>query len=837
MRLPTALEQWAAEHNDQLSADTLDEVRIIAAALTDSPLAERSISEPIEDLNSSLNTTFSPPRAERAATLLRIVATWADKRPSDPPRFQPAAVALPLVESSQSPYPEEIGAPALFGSDRVDEEDQGRLYGPNRPWKAIGGTVLSLVILAGVAAAGWYWFSQRDASSETAQSTDEATTQQTPEDQATNGDASTDQGADDQASNEQVAGDGDDAAPTTDATQEPESLAPTAWADTMPILNSGTAEILASTYAVSPANRAVLTGHTAAITGIVISDDGRVLTSGADRRLVDWGADVTLANPDVLNVPSPLTVLERTADQLIIAGDTDGNVTIISLVDESDPIILPVHDVAISAAAELSDGRLAVASVDGDISVFAINEPNNAITLNHATEITAVIGLPNGRLAAAAVDGTVLLWSADSGGELLEISTLESPVTSLALLADGRLATASLTGAIHIVSPESPGESPIVLPGHVGAVRALYEITMPDGEQALVSGGDDTTLRLWNVADQTQRLVLEGHGDIISGLDSLPDGRLVSASGDGTGRVWDLTLEPSRPVIAPHTWNLSAIYPWKNDQFVTGGIDGKIVLASTSETTEPVLISEHQAPIVGVVVFGDTGLIGETEIASSDIVSLDALSVLHVTSAQATAPYIEITVAPGATALDLHPQAGLVTGHADGTVRVHDLTQETATIEAHGSGVNHVAVLSSGLIASAGQDNTVRIIDLDDPGTLPVFDLHTGPVDVVIELPDGRIASAGSDGIYVYSAEGLAQDHVRLNGQRSRTISLVGLGQDRLISTGDDGRVRLWDLTTPEAEPVTLIDIPGVVNPYLSQADNGLFVAGAARGYVVFSAN
>jgi len=143
--------------------------------------------------------------------------------------------------------------------------------------------------------------------------------------------------------------------------------------------------------------------------------------------------------------------------------------------------------------------------------------------------------------------------------------------------------------------------------------------------------------------------------------------------------------------------------------------------------------------------------------------------------------------------------------------------------------------LVSGLVASAGQDMTVRILDFDNPDQIPVFDLHTAPVDVVIELPDGRIASAGSDGIYIYTVEGLAQDHIRLNGQRSRTISLVALSNDRLISTGDDGRVRLWDLTSPESEPTTLVDVPGIVNPHLIQAGNGLFVAGAARGYVVFT--
>ena len=64
---------------------------------------------------------------------------------------------------------------------------------------------------------------------------------------------------------------------------------------------------------------------------------------------------------------------------------------------------------------------------------------------------------------------------------------------------------------------------------------------------------------------------------------------------------------------------------------------------------------------------------------------------------------------------------------------------------------------------------------------------------------------------------------------------MVALPNNQLVSTGDDGRVRLWDLNRPESESITLVDIPGIINPHVIQANNGLFVAGAARGYVIFA--
>ena len=872
MRVAAALEQWAAEHNDQLSPETLGEVGTIAETIRTSAYADLQINDLGDNVADRLGELFSPARAERANTLVGVVAGWMKKRPASPsssdPNGQPESVEdatfdddhdndgedgqaldgaaddssfeadttfatdtvalgtrgtdedLPVAHFAQpavSPAPalpppdladDWVEAPAFLRSDKIDEEDDVRLYGPKRPWKPIAGTFFALLLLGAIGFGGWYWYTQRNDAVE-------ATT--TPPDIAT---ATVD--ADTEPATSQPT-----AAPTAASTLPPEPTpeVPTFWAETTPILNSGTAQIAASTYAVSPANRAVLTGHTAAITGVVVSDDGRVLTSGADRRLVDWGADVTLADPDVLNVPSPLTVLERTLDQRIIAGDTAGNVSIIDLVDVSEPVVVAVHTVAISAAAELTDGRLAIASVDGDVDVFALDSPTDRVILPHDVEVTSVAALPDGSIATAAVDGVIRLWPANGADTPGQIATLGAPVTAMIVLADGRIAAASVDGDIHVVLAEDGASDPLVLPGHIGAIRSLFQITLPDGTSALASGGDDTTIRLWDLTTKTQLRVLEGHGDIISGIDVLPDGRLVSTSGDGTGRVWDLTVPPSRPVIAPHDWNLSAIHAWDNDLFVTGGIDGKVVVASTSELSEPRLLTQHDAPVVGVA-----------SLQTGDVVSLDASSVLRVSqpTGDASGP-VEFNVGPGATSLDVRESLGVVTGHADGSVRFHDFAEEVGSIDAHGSGVNDVVALVSGLVASAGQDMTVRILDFDNPDQIPVFDLHTAPVDVVIELPDGRIASAGSDGIYIYTVEGLAQDHIRLNGQRSRTISLVALSNDRLISTGDDGRVRLWDLTSPESEPTTLVDIPGIVNPHLIQAGNGLFVAGAARGYVVFT--
>jgi WD40 repeat protein len=64
----------------------------------------------------------------------------------------------------------------------------------------------------------------------------------------------------------------------------------------------------------------------------------------------------------------------------------------------------------------------------------------------------------------------------------------------------------------------------------------------PDGK-SLVSGSWDKTVRVWNVADGSQRACLHGHQDEVLDVTVSPDGRhIVSGSSDRTIRSWDMAI-------------------------------------------------------------------------------------------------------------------------------------------------------------------------------------------------------------------------------------------------------------------------------------------------------
>ena len=140
----------------------------------------------------------------------------------------------------------------------------------------------------------------------------------------------------------------------------------------------------------------------------------------------------------------------------------------------------------------------------------------------------------------------------------------------------------------------------------------------------------------------------------------------------------------------------------------------------------------------------------------------------------------------------------------DETIRIWDpLSGETLTIlQGHTGTVTSVCALQAGgrdLIASAGDDETIRIWDPLSGETLTILQGHTGTVTSVCALQAGGrdlIASAGDDeAIRIWdplSGETLTilQGHT---GTVTSVCALQAGGRDLVASAGDDEAIRIWD--------------------------------------------
>jgi WD40 repeat protein len=79
------------------------------------------------------------------------------------------------------------------------------------------------------------------------------------------------------------------------------------------------------------------------------------------------------------------------------------------------------------------------------------------------------------------------------------------------------------------------------LRGHAAAVRALA--AGPD-ESLWVTGSDDCSLRVWDLAREKCLAVLEGHSSPVRAAKFFPNGSMIASGGsDGSVRLWGLEWE------------------------------------------------------------------------------------------------------------------------------------------------------------------------------------------------------------------------------------------------------------------------------------------------------
>jgi WD40 repeat protein len=110
-------------------------------------------------------------------------------------------------------------------------------------------------------------------------------------------------------------------------------------------------------------------------------------------------------------------------------------------------------------------------------------------------------------------------------------------VTSVAFSPDGRFAVSGSNDGTARVWEVATGEEVRCLSAHRKKVNAVA--FSPDGRRVL-SAGDDKALRLWDAQTGDQLRSMEGHaGEVLCACFS-PDGRFAASGGkDQTARLWD----------------------------------------------------------------------------------------------------------------------------------------------------------------------------------------------------------------------------------------------------------------------------------------------------------
>jgi WD40 repeat protein len=116
----------------------------------------------------------------------------------------------------------------------------------------------------------------------------------------------------------------------------------------------------------------------------------------------------------------------------------------------------------------------------------------------HAGAVLAVAFSPDGQeLATGGLDETIRLWDVKTARGRLTMGGLSSCVQALAFSPDGlMLAWSGRTDGLVSLRSATTGAEVVRFVGHSAIVRGLA--FAPDGAR-LATGGDDRTIKLWDV--------------------------------------------------------------------------------------------------------------------------------------------------------------------------------------------------------------------------------------------------------------------------------------------------------------------------------------------------
>lgn len=130
---------------------------------------------------------------------------------------------------------------------------------------------------------------------------------------------------------------------------------------------------------------------------------------------------------------------------------------------------------------------------------------------------------------------------------------------------------------------------------------------MPNGD--LASGSYDTTIKVWNLANQTEKFTLKGHSDGVLALSMLDNGFLASSSADSTINIWNLTNGMVLNTLAGHIGRVYSLALLKNGYLASGGDDSVINIWNTSTGLIVKALTRHELSILGLLVLQNGNLV------------------------------------------------------------------------------------------------------------------------------------------------------------------------------------------------------------------------------------
>ena len=541
---------------------------------------------------------------------------------------------------------------------------------------------------------------------------------------------------------------------------------------------------------------AYLGGHTADVTGVAVSPDGKLIASvGADGAMLIQDP-ATGRTADAFRSPSPLWSVAFSPDgALLVAGSDDGAVTLRSVTTGRVVATLREDSQPVYAVTFSPDGTLvASGGADDSVVLWDVRTGRRLRVLGPgpATVNSIAFGPDGETLASGDDDGRVVLWRLGTGHAIRTFRRGRAAVNSVAFAPDGRtLATGGDDNLVTLWSP-STGRHLMDLGGQTGAVNSVA--FSPDGTM-LAGAGADRTITVWQPTTGRRLQTFSGHFAAIESVAFGPTGRfLVSGGDDDHVIVWS-----TQPVLLQRTFRessgvTSVAFSRGGEVIADGTGAGTVTLRSADTGRTLRTLAGHDGAVQSVALSPD----GRTLATANADDTVTVWNAVTGARERTLRGHTEIVYSV-AFSPDGHT---LASAGADDDVILWNATTgaRERTLRGHTDFVNGVAFSPDGrTLASASSDESVILWDVASGHRLRTLTGATSAVESVAFSPDGRLLAAGGDdrNVILWNFRTGQRVGDPLSGATGSVLSLAFSPNGRLLASAGGGpSTILWDLTS-----------------------------------------
>ena len=270
----------------------------------------------------------------------------------------------------------------------------------------------------------------------------------------------------------------------------------------------------------------------------------------------------------------------------------------------------------------------------------------------HTDAVRAVQYIPfTNTLISAGSDGKIMKWNMDNSRNPEIIYDGKSINRSLAISAEGKYLACGTDDNLILVFDLSTGNSsPAILKGHTGAV---WSLAFMNNKPELISSGTDSTVRIWNIASSTHKIIANPGSRVYSVAVTSDDqtiagcmdnGKIILwkgenyepltiyeelnnpvlvaafnhkgnllAAGDKQGNVivWDMTRRRMHTRLGGHNARISAVrFNNTDDILASASFDGTIQLWTVENFgNQPIILKDHESWVNSITFSPDNRVI------------------------------------------------------------------------------------------------------------------------------------------------------------------------------------------------------------------------------------